>query len=238
MNWDQVVKKVSEHVVKIETPSGSGTGFLLLYNETGTWCGVATAEHVVSHADEWQEPIKIVHDHTKTSTLLKTEERVIYKDWKTDSSVILFLKSKLELPQIPITLFPMGSFIDIGSEVGWLGYPAIAPYTLCFFSGNVSARQDFRNAYLIDGVTINGVSGSPVLHLTETEGVQIVGVITAYSPNRATGETLPGLSIAQDVSNFHDVIKNIRSLDEANRKKAEFEKHQGQMGQESQGLVQ
>ena len=36
MNWDQVVKKVSSHVVKIETPSGHGTGFLFMYNDAKT----------------------------------------------------------------------------------------------------------------------------------------------------------------------------------------------------------
>lgn len=122
----------------------------------------------------------------------------------------------------------MGQLIDIGAEVGWLGFPAIASSTLCFFSGNISARQEFRNAYLIDGVAINGVSGGPVLHLTETDGVQIVGVVSAYSANRATGEALPGLAVAQDVSHFHDVANHIHSIDEANRKKVEFEKQQNQ----------
>lgn len=226
MNWDQVVKKVSPHVVKIETPSGHGTGFLLLYNDTGVWCCIATAEHVVAHADDWQQPIKINHLHTGKTAFLKQEDRVIYRDWKTDSAVVLFLKGDLQLPQIPITLLPMGQLIDIGAEVGWLGFPTIAANNLCFFSGNVSARQEFRNAYLVDGVAINGVSGGPVLHLTETDGVQIVGTVSAYSANRATGEALPGLAIAQDVSHFHDVANHIHSIDDANRKKAEFEASQ------------
>lgn len=231
MNWDQVVKKVAPHVLKIETPSGHGTGFLFLYNDTGSWCGIATAEHVVAHADDWQQPIKIHHPHTGKTIFLKQEERVIYRDWKTDSAVILFFKSDLDLPDSPITLLPMGSLIDIGSEVGWLGFPSVAPNNLCFFSGNVSARQEYRNAYLIDGVAINGVSGGPVLHLTETDGVQIVGTVSAYSANRATGEVLPGLAIAQDVSHFHDVALRVHSIDEANRKKAEFEMHQNQESQ-------
>lgn len=231
MNWDQVVKKVAPHVLKIETPSGHGTGFLFLYNETSAWCCVATAEHVVSHADDWQQPIKIHHPHTGKTVFLKQDERVIYRDWKTDSAVILFLKNDLDLPDIPITLLPMGSLIDIGSEVGWLGFPSIAPHTLCFFSGNISARQEYRNAYLIDGVAINGVSGGPVLHLTGTDGVQIVGTVSAYSANRATGEALPGLAIAQDVSHFHDVANHVHSIDDANRKKAELEASQEQQPQ-------
>lgn len=92
--------------------------------------------------------------------------------------------------------------------------------------GNVSARQEFRNAYLVDGVAINGVSGGPVLFLTETEGVQIIGTVSAYQANRATGEALPGLLIAQDVSHFHDVLNHVRSVDEARNKKLEFEETQ------------
>lgn len=225
MNWDQVVKKVSPHVVKIETPSGHGTGFLLLYNDAKTWCGIATADHVVSYADNWQQPIKI-YPATGNYILLKPEDRVIFRKWETDSAVILFLKGDFQFPEFPIALLPMGQLIDIGAEVGWLGFPSVAPYSLCFFSGNISAHQDFRNAYLIDGVAINGVSGGPVMYLTGTDGVQIVGTVSAYTANRATGETLPGLAIAQDVSHFHDVANHIHSIDEANRKKAEFEKLQ------------
>ncbi len=227
MNWDQVVKKVSPHVVKIETPSGHGTGFLLLHNDTHTWCGIATAEHVVSYADDWQQPIKI-YPQSGAHLFLRPENRVIYRDWKTDSAVILFFKGELQLPEISIALLPMGQLIDIGAEVGWLGFPSLAPHSLCFFSGNISAMQGYRNAYLIDGVAINGVSGGPVLYLTETDGVQIVGTVSAYSANRATGEALPGLAIAQDVSHFHDVANHVHSIDEANRKKAEFEKLQNQ----------
>lgn len=230
MNWDQVVKKVAPHVVKIETPSGHGTGFLLLHNDSKTWVGIATAEHVVSYADDWQQPIKI-YPPSGDPLFLKPENRVIYRDWKTDSAVILFFKGDFQLPELSITLLPMGQLIDIGAEVGWLGFPSVAPQSLCFFSGNVSAHQEWRNAYLIDGVAINGVSGGPVLFLTETDGVQIVGTVSAYSANRATGEVLPGLAIAQDVSHFHDVANHIHSIDEANRKKAEFEKSQNQLSQ-------
>ena len=75
-----------------------------------------------------------------------------------------------------------------------------------------------RKAYLIDGVAIHGVSGGPVFFLTDTDGVQIVGIVSAYQANRATGESLPGLLIAQDVSHFHNLESRIQSM-----KKAELE---------------
>lgn len=225
MNWDQVVKKVSAHAVKIETQSGHGTGFLFMYNDTNTWCGIATAEHVVSYADDWQQPIKI-YPQSGEPLLLPPQNRTIYRDWQTDSAVILFFKGDFQVPQIPLALLPMGKLIDIGAEVGWLGFPSVAPQSLCFFSGNISAHQKYRNAYLIDGVAINGVSGGPVLYLDNTDGVQIVGTVSAYSANRATGEALPGLAIAQDVSHFHNVANHVQSIDDANRKKQEFENNQ------------
>ncbi len=76
---------------------------------------------------------------------------------------------------------------------------------------------------------INGVSGGPVINSTATDGVQFVGVMTAYRANRAYGDSLPGLSIAQDVSHFHGVIQHVRSIDEANKKKQEIEQQQQQI---------
>lgn len=223
MDWDNVVQKVTPYLVKIETPDGSGTGFLLAYNENRLWCSVATALHVVSNADNWQQPIKIHNNNFSKTAFLTINKRVILTDYKTDSAVILFESSELPLPQDLIPLRPIDTRLNIGAEVGWLGYPAIEPYSLCFFSGNVSARRDDLKAYLIDGVAINGVSGGPVIYSTTTDGVQFVGVMTAYRANRVSGAPLPGLSFAQDVSHFHGVIQQIRSVDEANRKKAELE---------------
>ena len=154
---------------------------------------------------------------------MKESGRVIWAGEEKDSAVILCGLSDLKLPEEPIGLFPSGTRLPIGVEVAWLGYPGIAEYTLCFFSGNVSAFWEFRNAYLIDGVAINGVSGGPVIHCSDPacgDKVQIVGAISAYRANRATGEVLPGLSIAQDISHFQDSLSHIRNLDEANRQKA------------------
>lgn len=219
MNWNEVVERVASSVVKIETPRGHGTGFLCFYNEPRNFCGIATAHHVVQHADEWQEPIRIIHQPSQSVRFLQESDRVIWQDRSKDSAVIITSPDELKLPENAIPLLPIERRLPIGVEVGWLGYPAMAEYTLCFFSGNVSAWQDWRNAYLIDGVAINGVSGGPVIYSTPTDGVQIVGSIAAYFANRATGEALPGLSVAQDVSHFQESISRIRTIDEANRQK-------------------
>ena len=223
MDWEKTVAKVSPYIVKIETPSGSGTGCLCFHWEATKWCGIATAAHVIEDADDWQQPIKI-HNYSFTKhRFLKEADRFIWLDRKLDSAVIVFEPGELALPKEVIALRPKEKPIIIGNEVGWLGFPAIEPYRLCFFSGSISARREDDSAYLIDGVAINGVSGGPVFYLEATEGVQLVGIVSAYRINRQSGEALPGLLIAQDVSHAHDVIGRIRSFDEAKRKKAEEE---------------
>jgi Trypsin-like peptidase domain len=187
MNWDAAIKIVSPHVVKIETPHLYGTGFLAFYNLAHDWCGIATAAHIVSHADEWQQPIRIRNEASPVPKFLKAEERVIYLDRPNDSAVVLFLKGELQLPESPIALLPMNEPCSIGVDVGWLGYPAIEPDSLCFFAGTMSARQATRKAYLVDGVAINGVSGGPVFHCPTPDRVQVIGCVTAYHANRATG---------------------------------------------------
>lgn len=221
MNWNEVVDKVTPYIVKIKTPYGSGAGFLCLYNKDKNLCGVATAFHVITESENWQEPIRIIHYSSGETLFLNQSDRVIFSDWETDSAVIIFQKPDFELPEKLIGLLPHDSFLGVGVEVGWLGFPGIEPYTLCFFSGTTSARQGSR--YLIDGVAINGVSGGPVMCLHKTDGIQIVGIVSAYKANRTAGDTLPGLSYAQDVSHFHDIINHIKSIDEANKKKQEME---------------
>lgn len=224
MNWDQIVNKVTPHIVKIETQSGYGTGFLSYFSNM--LCGVATAMHIVAHADEWQQPIRLRHHSSGKTVFLEVNERVVFPSQETDSAVIVFAKkskSKFPLPDNPIPLFPNDSPLSIGVAVGWLGFPNVEPNELCFFSGKISANLKDRKKYLIDGVAIHGVSGGPVFFSNDTDGVQIVGTVSAYQANRATGETLPGLLIAQDVSHFHKVASSIQSIEEAKKKKLELE---------------
>ncbi len=232
MKWDQIIEKVSPYIVKIETPSGSGTGFLCFYNDNKTFCGIATALHVVAEAEKWEQPIRIYnHNFTKTK-FIRGAERIIFKDEETDSAIIVVDPDDLDFSESLIPLRPKDDIIAVGNEVGWIGYPGMYPSTLCFFSGCVSANR--TNSYLIDGVAINGVSGGPVLYANDVDGVQIVGTVSAYHANRQYGDTLPGLLVAQDVSHFHSVIKWIRDLDEARKKKTEEEYKKKQLEVEAE----
>ena len=120
-------------------------------------------------------------------------------------------------PADPLALIPKDMFPKVGNKIGWLGFPAIPTANLCFFSGRVSAWVQSLSAYLVDGVAINGVSGGPAFHVVEFDpgAVFITGVLSAYVPNRATGEVLPGLSVVRGVSQFHELAPSFASLDEA-----------------------
>jgi len=56
MQWHEAVEIVTPHVVRITTPIGSGTGFLIARSKNGNVCGVATAAHVIDHAHYWEQP--------------------------------------------------------------------------------------------------------------------------------------------------------------------------------------
>ena len=225
MSWDQAVRTVTPHIVKIETPDGYGTGFLAFWNHDRSGCGIATAAHVVKHADYWQLPIKI-GAQGQPPLLLQGADRIILLDAATDSAVVLFFKRELQLPDVPIALLPMSEPRGIGVAVAWLGYPDLEPNALCFFSGTVSHHLAARNAYLIDGVALNGVSGGPVFYVLSSGAVQIIGSVSAYY--HANRSTLPGLLVAQGLSHFHEVAGHLRSMDEAHAAKREFEAAQRQ----------
>src|SRR5258708_7769019 len=104
MDWNRVVDRISPYIVKIETPDGSGTGFLCVYNEDKKYCGIATALHVVRNAEDWQQPIRI-HNHAfNDSVFLRESDRVIFTDWKADSAVIFFPTGNLVMPEEIINL--------------------------------------------------------------------------------------------------------------------------------------
>jgi Trypsin-like peptidase domain len=215
--WHHAVTLVAPSIVQIETPSGYGTGFLFSYNESKTWIAIATARHVVQEADKRQQPIGIHNVEAGTTVLIHQRDRVILPDSFKDSAALLIPAAKLtelRLPEKPIPLLPTGYRLRVGVEVAWLGYPGIGADSLCFFRGAISAWEKDSPSYLIDGVAINGVSGGPVMHrLSDSDTIQIVGAITAYRPNRTCGATLPGLSIAQDLSHLHKIVAELKTIE-------------------------
>src|SRR6185312_15893632 len=95
--WYEVVEKIQPHVVKILTPSGSGTGFFLASAPNAGVCMVATAAHVINHAHYWEEHIRLDHEASGKSILLRAADRALFVDERLDTAVIVFGKDSLPL---------------------------------------------------------------------------------------------------------------------------------------------
>lgn len=227
-SWQNAVATISPYIVKIYTPGGSGTGFLIFQAANSSICGVATAAHVIDHAHEWGQPIRLRHFESSATTLLPPEARAVYIDGAADTAVIIFNNEPgsgaMPFPKEELFLWLEGAHLRVGNEVGWVGFPAVARDNLCFFSGRVSCYQKDFKAYLIDGVAINGVSGGPTFYThakddpdddLDEDFLGIIGIISAYIPNRSTGIILPGVAEVKDVSKLHEWAKQFRTLDEA-----------------------
>ncbi len=213
MSWDLIDDKINPYLFRIETQSGSGTGFFLAYNPTGELAAVATAAHVIEHAHEWKQPIKLFNEGAGEFAFVSESDRVVFLDQERDAALILMHRRLLKFPDDVLPLADSTKYRTVGTELAWLGYPSVAYPTLCFFSGRVSAFLLAQDCYLIDGVAINGVSGGPVLYELPDGALEIVGVISAYMPNRS-GNT-PGLLRAQDITPFVETLKTLQSMHEA-----------------------
>lgn len=214
LEWYDAVDLLREHVFKISTPSGFGTGFLLEVGEQGDLCSIATAAHVIRHAHRWEEPIRLDHYASGQSVLLREPDRAILIGDRLDTAAVTFLKQALPVPAVAHPLAPHDRRLKVGNEVGWVGFPAMSPEILCFFAGRVSAYLSDPDSYLVDGVAIHGVSGGAAV-TPDADGITVIGVVSAYVPNRATGEPLPGLCVISDIAPLHWALESIKSLEEA-----------------------
>lgn len=210
--WYEVVEATSSSILRIVTQDGYGTGFFLVKSNNGILSGVATAYHVIARAFEWGFPIRLEHAATGKNVMLFPNNRYIEFDVARDTAVILFKSEELPMPEVEPQLLAEKESIKVGCDVGWLGYPAISPNELCFFSGHISNWNETEHRYLVDGVAINGVSGGPVLRNRPNGEVNLVGIISAYISNNSAGKSTPGLSVIRDVSSFFPTIKKLKSL--------------------------
>lgn len=217
MEWWQVVESVKDQVVQISTPRGSGTGFVISQSgATGMWA-IATAAHVVNDSNWWEEPIRLYHPVSGKTQILRPDDRAIVFKHEMDTAAILFTPRDFPIPNPTLQLIPDGNYLKVGNEIGWLGFPAVSPFDMCFFTGRASAWLQHIRTYLVDGVAINGASGGPALTILQDNRVYLIGVVSAYIPNRATGEALPGLSMVRDVTQYQELAKEFRTLDDASK---------------------
>ncbi len=212
--WHEAVDQLKSHVFRVSTPDGTGSGWLVSRSQHTALCVVATAAHVVDHAHYWEEPIRITHHQSGAAMLLRPDERAININPATDTAAITFNRGEIQLPENTAPLMERDHHLKPGVQIGWLGFPAIPGAELCFFSGHISAYLENVSSYLVDGVAINRVSGGPAFRRINNTA-ELIGVVSAYIPNRATGDVLPGVALVRDVNRYHDLADRLRTLDEA-----------------------
>lgn len=219
-SWHKAINQLRPFLFKISTPNGAGTGFQIHYVRNKQIYVISTAYHVIKHAFEWEEPIRLTHFQSKENILLKVGNREIIPYPDKDLAFILFnnSNSKMNLRQENLDSISPGKHLIQGVDIGWAGFPSVAPDELCFFSGFISACIERKMIYLIDGVAINGVSGGPAFSINPTTDKPIIaGVTTQYIPNRATGEALPGVCVAVHLEPYQKMLSEIRSWDDAGK---------------------
>jgi hypothetical protein len=223
MSWSDCYAQILPYVFRVETPEGFGSGVFFTYNRHKTIIAIATAAHVVEHADDWKQPLRLRQHSSGKERFLEDADRTILLDRRRDSASIIITNHGFDLPDDTLPMIAASKYKRIATEVGWMGYPSIAHPHLCFFTGRISSFLNDEDSYLIDGVAINGVSGGPVFARLAEDKPQLLGTVSAYMPNRIRGDALPGLLRSQDVTPFHDVIKTLTSLDDAREQKEKEE---------------
>ena len=208
MNWTNRVEIMRPHVVRITTPVGSGTGFILHIDEKENKLTIATASHVVRDAAAWKQVIDIHHDAFEKPITAWASKRQVLLHPRFDSACVTVDLPKVRkdtFPNEPIEHVPFEIAVPSGEEVGWLGYPGIiSSQRPCFFSGHISVFANSR--YFIDGVAIPGVSGGPAFRWSRSEKkLQILGSVSAYQRG---GEAFPGLMVADDCTQWPGIFKD------------------------------
>lgn len=214
--WSNAVAQVSQYAILIETPGARGTGFVVPSPPGCANSCIITAWHVVQHAHEWREPIKLTHFPSKKQAFLNAASRNINPAAGRDQAIVEFSAKDLPLPTERLHLMELNTRLNEGVETGWLGFPAVAPSNLCFFCGHISSWLEQDEAYLVDGVAINGVSGGPAFVQDDKENAILVGLVTEYRPNYATGAPLPGVSLVRSIN---PLVKHYATLKDQLEKK-------------------
>ena len=221
--WSRAIEHVSQQVVGICTATCIGTGFVSYGRQRGTRM-IATAQHVIEAAITSEAPIHVSHGQrilTLGNTGLNT--RFLHKTiLGVDSAILAFISHDLPQPTVPI-LDPANpeelGQIKVGTEVGWLGFPALQTVAgrLCFFSGRISL-VDPAGRFLLDGTNVQGCSGGPAFCVT-SDGPRIIGVVTDYFPNENFRDTggepiglAPGLTAIADVTNYKSLEAALNQL--------------------------
>jgi len=170
---EDVIQRVLPAVVVVETPRGTGSGFLV------SDVSVLTAAHVVG-------------DQSLVTVRLGTGETIAARVTGLDTEADLALLG-LPRPGKPRPMLPLGSAaaVKVGQQVFVVGSP-LGTFSNTVTRGIVSAMRNLGGVSLIqtDAAINPGNSGGPVLN----EAGEVIGVATA----RARGAEALGFAVAID----------------------------------------
>lgn len=214
--WAVLFAQMEQSVIRIETPGGQGTGFMTPSPLPGQ-LAIATAWHVVEHALQWQEPLRLTHHSSLKMHLFPHDQRLIIPVKDTDAALIGVSNTGGFPETAPASLFALeGKRLRSGMAVSWCGFPGSMNWLtkeLCFFSGHISTYLPHRNSYLVDGTIPHGCSGSPVFWGKDDGTAEVIGVATAYIADIGyRGETFPGLGEVVEIQNYNQLLKEIRQF--------------------------
>ena len=114
VDWPDAILFVRPYIVKISTPSVSGTGFLITSAKSNNLCGIATAAHVVNSAHYWEEPIRIQQFESGQSALFRTADRAILIDESLDTAAIVVDRGAFKFPEQQLELIPEDMSLKLG----------------------------------------------------------------------------------------------------------------------------
>ena len=151
--WNEAARKVATQVVRIDTHDSRGTGFFI-YGDSGAGVlTIGTAYHVIENAGK--KPVHVKVADGRTLVMNNHAPGMIYAQLDDLDAVVIICTGldDIPVPSVPL-LDKRESLLNVGVELGWLGFPRIAPDRLCFFSGRISAIGE--DHFLVDGTAIHG----------------------------------------------------------------------------------
>ena len=204
IEWSNAVQQMMGNLVRIETHGdGYGSGFIIPppKNTPGNSC-VLTAYHVIELAHKTGATITIRSAKTGTRVDLPSLLRNVFVVKERDQAIISFNAPNGFASLHTVHFLSHDYHYNPGVELGWLGFPKLqkAINVPCFLSGRISAYLPDDEAYLIDGVSIHGVSGGPAFYCDNDGKVVLAGIVTNYYPNEVNNQAWPGLAMFRTVN--------------------------------------
>ena len=201
VEWSMAVHQMMGNLVRIETHGdGHGSGFIIPppTNTPGNCC-VLTAYHVIKLAYDTGATITIKNSAGQSIDLPSLLRNVFYI--KERDQAIIGFNAPTEFGALRTVHFLSHDYhCNPGVELGWLGFPRLAKDIPCFLSGRISAYLPEEEAYLIDGVSIHGISGGPAFYCDNDGKVVLAGIVTNYYPNEVNNQAWPGLAMFRTIN--------------------------------------